>query len=134
MPTPMPSIRVNTHQKTEFIEVTDRVAQALRDGGEHGSACLVYCPHTTAGLFINERADPAVAHDIRGFLDDLVPRDRPFTHAEGNSPAHVKASLIGSSVLVPIVDGGLALGTWQGIFLAEFDGPRERLIQLRILS
>jgi secondary thiamine-phosphate synthase enzyme len=83
---------------------------------------------------INERADPAVAHDIGSFLDELVPELRAWTHAEGNSPAHVKATLIGESVQIIIEEGKLCLGTWQGIFLAEFDGPRERKIWLRIAS
>lgn len=134
MTTPIPPIPVRTRRKTDFIEITGLVSQALRDAQAADGACFVYCPHTTAGLFINEHADPAVANDIQGFLDDLVARDRGWTHAEGNAPAHVKAALIGSSVLVPIANGVLALGTWQGIFLAEFDGPRERVIQLRILS
>jgi len=130
----MRSLRVRTQRRTELVEITESVAQALSGTDTGEGACFVYCPHTTAGLLINERADPAVAHDIRGALDRLVPQDGPWTHAEGNSPAHVKASLVGSSVLVPLVDGALQLGTWQGIFLAEFDGPRERVIQLRILS
>jgi len=96
--------------------------------------CTIYCPHTTAGLMINERADPAVVHDIGSFLEELVPEHRAWTHAEGNSPAHVKAALIGESVQIIIEGGKLCLGTWQGIFLAEFDGPRERKIWLRIAS
>ncbi len=130
----MPSIRVKTHRQTELLEVTDAVQQALREADATDGACLVYCPHTTAGLLINERADPAVAHDIQAALERLVPENGPWTHAEGNAPAHIKASLIGSSVLVPLAHGALQLGTWQGVFLAEFDGPRERVIQLRILS
>jgi len=130
----MLSLRVKTSQKTELLDITDRVARALSSADASDGACLVYCPHTTAGLLINECADPAVAHDIRGALDRLVPQQGPWTHAEGNSPAHVKASLVGTSVLVPFAGGTLQLGTWQGIFLAEFDGPRERVIQLRILS
>jgi secondary thiamine-phosphate synthase enzyme len=87
---------------------------------------LVYVPHTTAGVLINERADPDVARDVVAALDRMVPADAAYRHAEGNAPAHIKAVLVGTSQMVPAMDGRLALGTWQGIFLAEFDGPRSR--------
>jgi len=130
----MQTIRVTTHRKTECVEITPAVEAVVSRLGVAEGLCTLYCPHTTAGLMINERADPAVVHDIDSFLEELVPERRAWTHAEGNSPAHVKAAFIGGSVQILIEGGKLCLGTWQGIFLAEFDGPRERKIWLRIAS
>ncbi|MEA1871268.1 MAG: secondary thiamine-phosphate synthase enzyme YjbQ [Candidatus Bipolaricaulota bacterium] len=130
----MQTIRVTTHRKTEFVEITPAVEAVVSRLGVAEGLCTLYCPHTTAGLMINERADPAVVHDIGSFLEEFVPERRAWTHAEGNSPAHVKAALIGESVQILIEGGKLRLGTWQGIFCAEFDGPRERKIWLRIAS
>jgi len=130
----MRTIRIKTHRKTEFVEITGEVQDVVSQAGVKDGVCTLYCPHTTAGLMINERADPAVAHDIGSFLEEIVPKDRPWSHAEGNSPAHVKATLIGGSGQVIIEAGKLCLGTWQGIFLAEFDGPRERKIWLAIAT
>jgi secondary thiamine-phosphate synthase enzyme len=96
-------------------------------------ACLVYVPHTTAGITINENADPAVRLDIMSTLDRAVPWQGPYRHAEGNSAAHVKASLVGFSILVPISGGRLVLGTWQGIYFCEFDGPRTRKVHVQVL-
>ena len=130
----MRRVTVRTTKREELVDITDLVRGELsRDGGDAGS-CVAYCPHTTAGLTINEGADPAVAADLRTALDRLVADDVAWSHVEGNSPAHVKASLVGSSVHV-IVDGGeLALGTWQRIFLCEFDGPRTRQVWLRFAA
>jgi len=96
--------------------------------------CLVFCPHTTAGVTVNEAADPDVALDLLTALSRVVEQEGPWRHREGNSPAHVKASLVGSSVLLPICQGMLALGTWQGIFLCEFDGPRAREILVQTVG
>jgi secondary thiamine-phosphate synthase enzyme len=104
--------------------VTDRVAEVI--GGWTCAAVMVYVPHTTAGVFVNEHADPDVAHDIGTALERMVPGGASYRHLEGNAPAHVKAVLAGSSQLIPVSDGRLALGTWQGIYFAEFDGPRSR--------
>jgi secondary thiamine-phosphate synthase enzyme len=120
----MKELSIRTSQTEEFIDLTEHVAAAIR--GWTCSAVMVYVPHTTAGVFINEHADPDVARDISMALDQIVPARAAYRHVEGNSPAHVKAVLVGSSQLVPMVDGRLALGTWQGIFFAEFDGPRSR--------
>lgn len=128
----MKTIRITTHRKTEFVEITNTVQDMLSHSGVRDGILFLHCPHTTAGLMINEQADPAVAHDIGSFLEELVPEHRAWTHAEGNAPAHVKAALIGAGLQVIIEDGKLCLGTWQGIFLAEFDGPRERKIQLAV--
>lgn len=121
---------VTTGRRTEWVEITDRVAeQARREGWRQGSV-LVFVPHTTAGVTINENADPSVAADMIHFMDELVPRRADFTHAEGNSDAHIKASLMGSSVRVIVREGRLCLGQWQGIYFCEFDGPRRREVWL----
>lgn len=124
-------LEVATHQRTEWVEITGQVATELRKAGVYAGTALVFVPHTTAGITINENADPSVAADMVNFLDGLVPRRNPqFTHAEGNSDAHIKASLMGSSVRVIIREGRLWLGQWQGIFFCEFDGPRRRQVWL----
>jgi secondary thiamine-phosphate synthase enzyme len=109
-----------------LIDITAQVAEAASDF--RCTAILVYVPHTTAGVLINEHADPDVARDIVAALDRMVPADGIYQHSEGNSHAHVKASLVGTSQLVPLEQGSLALGIWQGVFLAEFDGPRTRTV------
>lgn len=109
-------------------DVTSEVNGALRRLGANEGVCLVFVPHTTAGLIVNENADPAVCSDMLDWLDEAVPQGHPFRHEEGNSPAHIKATLVGQSATLPVEDGRLALGTWQGVFLAEFDGPRERTV------
>jgi secondary thiamine-phosphate synthase enzyme len=127
---PSLSISVNTTQREQFVDITTQVQQAITEIGAIDGVCTIFCPHTTAGLTINEHADPAVARDILSFLHDAVPDESAWTHAEGNSPAHVKASLLGSSVVVIVERGQLHLGTWQGIFFCEFDGPRSRGVWL----
>ncbi len=107
------------------------MAALVRDAGD--GVAVVYVPHTTAGVTINEDADPSVRDDIEMALDRLVPHDLPFTHLEGNADAHVKASLMGSSVMVPVVGGALQQGTWQGVYFAEFDGPRRRRVLVTFL-
>jgi secondary thiamine-phosphate synthase enzyme len=121
-------IRVQSTRQQELIDITGQVSEAVRDF--RGTAVLVYVPHTTAGVVINEHADPDVARDIVVALDQIVPEDGIYHHSEGNSPAHVRASLVGASQLIPIEQGKLMLGTWQGVFLAEFDGPRTRTVYL----
>jgi secondary thiamine-phosphate synthase enzyme len=121
-------LELATRSRSELLPVTAAVARAVRDAGVEEGLCLVTVPHTTAGILVNENADPDVAADILGWLDGLVPPGRAFRHAEGNADAHIKAVLTGSSVSLPIRGGELALGTWQGIFFAEFDGPRKRRI------
>ena len=108
-----------------FLDITGQVQKAVRDSGVSEGTALVFVPHTTAAVTINENADPDVLHDLRLALAALVPK-LPYRHGEGNSPAHLKSSLFGCSQLVPIVGGKLALGTWQGIYFCEFDGPRRR--------
>ena len=129
----MLSIAVESRRRTELIDVTQRVADALRETGLRSGALLVFVTHTTAGVTINENADPSVRRDLLMALERLVPRSLPFAHLEGNSDAHVKASLIGSSVVVPVVEGELRLGAWQGIYFCEFDGPRRRRLLVQPL-
>ena len=112
-----------------FVDITGQVQKAVRYSGVSEGTALVFVPHTTAAVTINENADPDVLHDLRLALAALVPK-LPYRHGEGNSPAHLKSSLFGCSQLVPIVNGKLALGTWQGIYFCEFDGPRRRNFQV----
>jgi len=130
----MVEIVLKTHWASELLEITQKIQSVLDATGEKEGICFIFCPHTTAGLLINEHADPAVAHDILSFLEELVPRNRPWTHAEGNAPAHIKATLVGNSLQVAFAEGRLLLGTWQGIFFCEFDGPRQRRIRVQIVS
>ncbi len=124
---------VNTRSRTEMIDVTDRVAAAVRDSGVQSGDVTVFCPHTTAAITINENADPDVVHDVLLSLDEMVPRSNPaFRHSEGNSDAHCKSSLVGCSEQVLIRDGGLVLGTWQAVYFCEFDGPRSRRVIVQV--
>jgi secondary thiamine-phosphate synthase enzyme len=119
-------IDVKTGSRTVFVDITGRIDDVIRKTGIQNGICYVYSEHTTAGLTINENADPDVTRDILVSLSRLVPATGDYRHAEGNSDAHLKASLMGFSLMVPVIDGRLALGTWQGIYLCEFDGPRNR--------
>lgn len=126
---------VKTTSTRDFVDITDRVSGAVKKAGVSGGIALVYCPHTTAAVTINENADPAVMTDIDMKTTKLVERDDPdYRHAEGNSDGHVKSSLFGASEAFIIEDGGLLLGTWQGIYLAEFDGPRTRQVFVKIVE
>lgn len=125
----MERLTVRTRQRSQMIEITDRVQQLVQAAGVTQGRATVYVPHTTAGITINENADPDVVHDMLAQLDQMVPWQQPFyQHGEGNSAAHVKASMMGSSVTVLIDDARLILGTWQGIWFCEFDGPRTRQV------
>ena len=109
-----------------MVDVTDQVRDAVRAGGVLDGVCLIYSPHTTCGVTVNEGWDPAVASDAIGHLRELVPQGKAYRHAEGNSDSHIKTILVGNSAAVPVAGGDLKLGRWQAIFLCEFDGPRER--------
>ena len=125
---------VQTASTVEFREITARVEESVAASGMAEGLCYVFVPHTTAGVTINENADPNVRRDMIHALDRAVPRQDPaYRHAEGNSAAHVKASLMGFSAVVPVVGGRLELGTWQGIYLCEFDGPRRRQVLLTVV-
>lgn len=127
------TITVKTHRRNEMIDVTSQVATAVTKSGITTGTVVVFCPHTTAGITINENADPDVPHDILLTLEELLPQLRKgYRHAEGNSDAHVKSSLVGISETIFIQKGRLKLGTWQGVYFCEFDGPRHRQVHLLI--
>jgi len=116
-----------------MVDITDRVARTIREAGVDDGLVTVYVPHTTAAVTVNENADPDVVHDILAALDDAVPwRQGFYQHTEGNSAAHVKSSLVGCSVTIPVRNGRMALGTWQGVYLCEFDGPRSRKVIIAV--
>jgi len=125
-------VRVKTSQRVESRNITDEVLNVVR--GKMGRILHVFTPHTTCGIVINEDADPHVMEDVLEALDRLVPRDYSYKHLEGNSDAHVKSILTGCSVTVPFSKGSPVLGTWQGIFLMEFDGPRERKVFITLVE
>jgi len=129
----MQTLGIKTSRRTELRDITDEVKKAVRDSGVRHGVCHLYVPHTTAGIMINEHADTDVASDVEGIVDRLVPHSGPYRHAEGNTDSHMKAILTGTSQLVFIEGGELALGTWQGIFLCEFDGPRQRTVFVKIV-
>jgi secondary thiamine-phosphate synthase enzyme len=123
----MPStIRIETRSRNQMVDITDKVQEQVLSEGIKEGLCMVYVPHTTAGVTINEGADPAVCRDILNKLEELVPPHGDYRHLEGNADSHVKASLMGSSAAVTVERGRLVLGTWQKIFFCEFDGPRTR--------
>jgi len=131
----MHELSVKTDRRDQYIAITDRVQGIVRESGVRSGVAIVYVPHTTAGVTINENADPDVVHDTLKQLDAMVPWSQPFyRHAEGNSASHVKASMVGSSVMVLIDGGRLVLGTWQGIFFCEFDGPRTRKVVVKVME
>lgn len=117
-----------------FYNVTSKVSDAVKESGIKDGICLVFCTHTTAGMIINENADPDVVSDILFAFNKIFPQRPEFRHAEGNTPAHLKASFVGSSVSVIIENGNLVLGTWQGIYFCEFDGPRNRNFIVKVCS
>ena len=132
----MREFTVQTERRSQLVDITERVREAVADL-DGAAAVLVYVPHTTAGVTINEHADPAVARDFESALERIVSEDWPWQHVEEgeeNAPTHVRAAFMGSNTLVPVKDGRLALGTWQGIFLCEFDGPRNRSVYVTTLG
>jgi len=124
-------VSVKTSAKTELIDITSKISDIVRSEGVKDGLCFLYVPHTTGAITINESADPAVKDDILMILNQIVPWKASYRHLEGNSPAHVKASMIGASELIAVENGQLVLGTWQGIFFCEFDGPRTRKLEIR---
>ena len=127
------TFNVRTSDRDEFVDVTPRVAEAIAAAGVRNGTVTVYVPHTTAGVTINENADPDVIHDVLRALDTAVPWAQSFyRHGEGNSAAHVKSSMVGCNTTVPITDGRMMLGTWQSIFFCEFDGPRTRRVLVTV--
>jgi len=129
----MKTLRIKTSKRTQFVDITREVEHTVHESGVTNGLCCVYVPHTTAGVTINEHADPDVARDVEGIFDRLIPHGGPYRHAEGNTDSHMKAILTGTSQTVSIENGKLLLGTWQGIFLCEFDGPRQRTVFVKVV-
>jgi secondary thiamine-phosphate synthase enzyme len=125
-------LSIQSHQRAELIKLDAQVEKAIGESGVQDGVCHVYVPHTTAGVTINEGADPAVAQDLLARLEHLVPRDAGYAHTEGNADSHIKATLVGSSATVLVKGGRPALGTWQSVFFCEFDGPRRRRVVVRV--
>jgi secondary thiamine-phosphate synthase enzyme len=130
----MKTISVKTNSQTELIDITNEVQSVLQAENFSDGICMLYVPHTTAALTINESADPSVRSDILMVLNQMVPWKAAYRHREGNSPAHVKTSLMGSSELISVENGRMVLGTWQGIFFCEFDGPRTRKLHIKLIA
>jgi len=130
----MHQFSVKTRSQVELVDITNEVRSVVAQGYVKDGFCHVFVPHTTAGITINENADPSVVRDIIKELDKVIPLSDNYSHAEGNSAAHIKAGLMGSSVMVPVEGGRLVLGTWQGIYFCEFDGPRTRKVLVTPLS
>ena len=128
----MKKIQITTHSRSEFIDITQMVSEIVQNQSIDEGVCYVYIPHTTAAITINENADPSVRKDILSELDNLVPWNSNYTHREGNAAAHIKSTIVGSSVSIPISERKLMLGTWQGIYFCEFDGPRHRQALVQI--
>jgi len=127
-------LQIRTSERQSFEDITQQVQQLVNASGVQEGFCHLFCPHTTAGLTINENWDPTVKHDMGLVLDGLIPQRQDFRHGEGNSPAHVKSSLVGASQMLFVSGGRLVLGSWQGIYLAEFDGPRTREVLVKIVE
>ena len=127
-------ISISTTKRSQFVSITHKVAEVVLINDWEDGVVTIFVPHTTAGITINENADPDVARDMESFSDELIPQSKHFRHSEGNSDSHIKASFYGSSVQVIIRNGKMWLGTWQGIYFCEFDGPRERSVYLAFTS
>jgi secondary thiamine-phosphate synthase enzyme len=128
----MHKINLKTSRRTELLDITSQIQGIITNSKIKDGVCVVFCPHTTAGLTLNENADPSVKSDIINSLEKIVPEDAGYSHSEGNADSHVKSSLFGTSLTIFIDAGTLCLGTWQGIYFAEFDGPRERKVWVKI--
>jgi secondary thiamine-phosphate synthase enzyme len=130
----MQTLHVKTDQRTQLVDVTAQVLKVVATSGVATGICYLYVPHTTAAITINECADPDVARDIEGAIDRLIPKAGPYRHSEGNSDSHVKSVLVGASQIVHVEGGKLVLGRWQGVFFCEFDGPRDRRLQVKVVA
>jgi len=127
-------INVKSRQRNELIDITEDIASSVREAGLKSGICYIYVPHTTAGITINEGADPSVQRDILQSLSKLVPQEGDYSHKEGNADAHIKAALVGGCQFVIVDEGKLVLGTWQSIYFCEFDGPRHRKVALKFIA
>ncbi len=130
----METVRVKTDRRTQLVDVTREVERVVAVSRVASGVCYVYVPHTTAAVMINEHADPDVATDLEGVFDRLVPHKGPYRHGEGNSDSHAKAVMVGASQTIFVEGGKLVLGTWQGVFFCEFDGPRERKMFVKLVA
>jgi secondary thiamine-phosphate synthase enzyme len=130
----MTSFDVTTHVRTELLDITDKVKDAVAQSKVGSGMCFVYVPHTTAAVAVNESYDADVARDITEAMSKLVPHRGGYAHAEGNADAHIKAAMVGSCQAIPVEDGRLALGRWQGVFFCEFDGPRQRRVHVQVIG
>jgi secondary thiamine-phosphate synthase enzyme len=131
----MKAFEVRTTRRSEFVEITAEVKKLLKEVGLKSGVCIVYCPHTTAAITIQENADPDVVRDMLLWLNEHIPKEVPgFRHSEGNSDSHIKSSLVGSSATVIVENGEVVLGTWQGIYFCEFDGPRTRTVMVQTIG
>lgn len=128
------SISIKTDNRVEMIDITDMVQSQISRSGVSEGICICYVPHTTAGITINEGADPAVCQDVIGKLNELIPRAYRYKHLEGNADSHIKSTITGNSVSVIVDNGRLILGTWQRIFFCEFDGPRTRRVYIKVIG
>jgi secondary thiamine-phosphate synthase enzyme len=128
------TLSVRTNSRTEFLDLTSQVQEVVQKSGVSEGLCHIFVPHTTAAATINENADPSVKSDILMVLNKLISDQEAYRHLEGNAPAHVKAALIGPALIVPVSGGRLLLGTWQGIFFCEFDGPRSRRMHVKVVA
>jgi secondary thiamine-phosphate synthase enzyme len=130
----MTSFDVTTHVRTELLDITDKVRDAVAQSKVGSGMCFIYVPHTTAAVTVNESYDSDVARDITAALSKLVPHGANYAHTEGNSDAHIKAAMVGSCQAIPVEEGRLALGRWQGVFFCEFDGPRTRRVHIQTIK
>jgi len=130
----MQTFQVRSSAQVEFIDITRSVQEAVKKAGAEDGICIVFVPHTTAAITINENADPSVVRDMAMELNKIIPLKNQYHHAEGNSAAHIKASLVGCSGIVFVESGKLILGTWQGIYFCEFDGPRDRKVYVKVVK
>lgn len=127
-------ISVSTPQKVTLVDITEKIEEVIKKSNIKNGICFIFVPHTTAGIVINENYDPSVVRDILASYERIIPSNIPYTHVEGNSPAHIKSTIVGTNTFIFIREGKLKLGTWQGIFLAEFDGPRYRKVWVNIVE
>ncbi|MEW6008270.1 MAG: secondary thiamine-phosphate synthase enzyme YjbQ [Candidatus Omnitrophota bacterium] len=130
----MDQLTLKTTKRNELVDITERIQEIVQKNKVKNGLCIVFCPHTTAGLSINENADPSVRRDIINSLEKIVPEEASYSHTEGNADSHVKSSLVGQSLNIFVEDGKLLLGTWQGIYFCEFDGPRSRQIWIKTIT
>jgi secondary thiamine-phosphate synthase enzyme len=130
----METLRMRTQRRTQLVDVTQEIESVVARSGISSGVCHLYVPHTTAAVMINEHADPDVATDLEGVFDRMVPHKGPYRHSEGNTDSHAKAVTVGASQVIFVEGGRLKLGTWQGVFFCEFDGPRERTMWVRVVE